>query len=607
MIDVETPDRGCRNLRWAIALFDGLVGGGLRHVVLSPGSRSTPLVLAARRQPQLVLTPILDERSAAFFALGVARSSAHPVALVCTSGSALAHWFPAVIEASESGLPLILLSADRPPELRGWGANQTVDQTRLFGGFVREFHDPGPAEEGTTALKAMRALGMRAALVTQGSRPGPVHINLPFREPLVPGSGCEPERDSESGSSAGDKTRLSSGAQTPGGVSAASFSDRPVSAAALAPDLGILLKGRGVICCGPMMISDSSAAAIRRCSEILSAPVLADPLAGLRFGPATAYRITRYDSLLRNAELAAELKPDWVLRFGRTPVSKTLMGWLNGVPAVLVDPSDQWSDSNHDVWMRISVGPVGFCEWLQESGIGDSARRIPEAMWAGRWAAAEQRLDRLAEAFLEQAPWFEGHLIRQLLDRLPDGDGLFCANSLPIRQIDTWSGQSAKRLQFFGHRGASGIDGQASTLAGLSFGRTDSAQGVTGLLGDLSFLHDLSGLMLMDGLDRPCIVLNNGGGRIFDYLPQRGLADFERLWRTPPRVEVGALARAFGIRHRPVDDRSGFHQALDDALDAAARGEPAGLIEVRLDADVSLQTHRRFWSSVREQSIIEKE
>jgi 2-succinyl-5-enolpyruvyl-6-hydroxy-3-cyclohexene-1-carboxylate synthase len=193
MSDAETPDQGCRNLRWALALFDGLVRGGVRRVVLSPGSRSTPLVMAAQRQPLVELTPILDERSAAFFALGLAQASARPVALVCTSGSALAHWFPAVIEASESGFPLILLSADRPPELRGWGANQTIDQTRLFGGFTREYHDPGPAEEGPTALKAIRALGLRAALVSRGPRPGPVHLNLPFREPLVPGPACTAE------------------------------------------------------------------------------------------------------------------------------------------------------------------------------------------------------------------------------------------------------------------------------------------------------------------------------------------------------------------------------------------------------------------------------
>jgi 2-succinyl-5-enolpyruvyl-6-hydroxy-3-cyclohexene-1-carboxylate synthase len=597
MIDIEPEDLGCLNLRWALALIEGLAWAGMRHLVLSPGSRSTPLVLAARSHARIESTVILDERSAAFFALGLARASARPVALVCTSGSALSHWFPAVIEASESGLPLILLSADRPPELRGWGANQTIDQTRLFGSFAREFHDPGPPQEDTVALKAMRALGMRAALVSQGRRPGPVHINLPFREPLVPSTPCdqEPEAMSRPG-------RLVPRSSASPGCNSL---DKPVTAPPRPHELEILLEGRGVICCGPMPSSD--AAAIWRCAEILGAPVLVDPLSGLRFGPGPLFRITRYDSLLRNADAAAQLKPDWVLRFGATPVSKTLMSRLNGVPTVLVDPTERWADPNHDVLARIASGPSGLRDGLQRAGFADLRSGDANTAWVGRWAAAERRLDRLAETFLGQAPWCEGHLIGQLLDRLPEGDVLFCANSLPIRQVDTWSGQRDTPLQLFGHRGASGIDGQTSTLAGLNAGRTNPARGVTGLLGDLSFIHDLSGLMLMDRLDRPCIVLNNGGGRIFDYLPQSGLADFERLWRTPPRVEVSALARTFGLPHRSVDDHSGFQQALDEAFDAGARGEPAGVIEVRLDAELSLRTHRRFWSSVREQSIIESE
>jgi 2-succinyl-5-enolpyruvyl-6-hydroxy-3-cyclohexene-1-carboxylate synthase len=594
MNDNETPDQGCRNVRWALALFDGLVRSGLRRVVLSPGSRSTPLILAAQRHPRIDLTPILDERSAAFFALGLAQASSRPVALVCTSGSALAHWLPAVIEASASGFPLILLSADRPPELRGWGANQTIDQTRLFGGFTREFHDPGPAGAGPAALKAMRALGMRAGLVSLGPRPGPVHINLPFREPLVPGPSCAPEAEPE-------PSRAQRAAAEP------LVAVVPRTPAARPPGLATLFEGRGVICCGPMMLSNEAAAAIWRCAEILDAPVLADPLSGLRFGPAPAHRVTRYDSLLRNAAAATGLKPDWVLRFGGTPVSKTLLSWLDGVPAILVDASERWNDPGHDVCARFAAGAVDFCQWLQALRVGDWPTRGPDSGWTGRWADAEKSLDRLARMFLAQAPWFEGHLIGQLLHRLSTGESLFCANSLPIRQLDTWSGQGETQLRFFGHRGASGIDGQTSTLAGLNAGRTEPTQGVTGLLGDLSFIHDLSGLMLMEKLDRPCIVLNNGGGRIFDYLPQRGLAELERLWRTPPSVESHALARAFGLRHRLVDDAIGFEQALDEAMDAGARGEPAGLIEVRINADLSLQSHQGFWNDVREQSIIESE
>lgn len=565
-------DTGCRNLRWALALLDGLMIGGMRQLVLSPGSRSTPLVLAAQRRPGLGLTPILDERSAAFFALGLARASRRPVGLLCTSGSAPAHWFPAVIEASESGVGLILLSADRPPELRGWGANQTIDQTRLFGGFVRELHDPGPPDDSPAAFKALRALGARAAAVSLGNRPGPVHINLPFREPLVPEGPC------------GDTTETVESAPARPPLGRTPF----VAQDGLPRRLG----GRGLICCGPGAASPGLDAALWRCAERLGLPVLVDPLSNLRFGAESRHRITRYDSFLRNPGLARALKPDWALRIGRAPVSKTLIEWLDGIPAILVDPAERWADPTHDAVGQVAADPGVFCEWLTTAGLAEA-----DPGWIDPWVLAEQRLDRLAADHLGQSPWCEGHLIVDLLDRLVAGDGLLVANSLPVRQLDTWSGTRAGGLSVFGNRGASGIDGQLSTLAGLNAGGTPT----TGLLGDLSFLHDLSGLLLARRLDRPCIVLNNGGGRIFDYLPQRGLPGFDALWRTPVRLELGSLARTFGIAHREVEDAAGFRQALADALDA----RPGGVIEVHVDAERSRRVHLDFWRLVRDQELLQ--
>jgi 2-succinyl-5-enolpyruvyl-6-hydroxy-3-cyclohexene-1-carboxylate synthase len=316
-------------------------------------------------------------------------------------------------------------------------------------------------------------------------------------------------------------------------------------------------------------------------------------------------RITRYDSLLRNAAAASALKPDWVIRFGGTPVSKTLAGWLAGVPALLVEPSGRWSDPTHDLRGRIECDAVSFRDLLREAGWHESAPVPHRTTWTARWATLEARIDRLAESYLAEAPWCEAQLITHTLRRLPAGDAVFCANSLPIRQIDTWSGQGTTRLHLFGQRGASGIDGTSSVLAGLNAGRAEQSQGVTGLLGDLSFRHDLSGLTLLERLDRPCIVLNNGGGRIFDYLPQRGLPDYERLWQTPSRLEVGALARAFGLPHRLVETGPGFEQALDESLGAGLRGESAGLIEVRIDAGLSLDMHQVFWQRIRADSIID--
>lgn len=577
-------DHGCLNLRWALALFDGLVEGGMRHLVLSPGSRSTPLVLAAQRQPALTVTPILDERSAAFFALGVARASGRPVGLVCTSGSALAHWFPAVIEASESGIPLVLLSADRPPELRGWGANQTIDQTRFFGVHVRAFHDPGTPEDSPGAGKRMRALGRRAAAESLGDWPGPAHLNLPFREPLVPGVDCRAEA-----------AQVQTAVQPPASSHRLGLAgSRPLEAGSrpLTAGLTSQCSGRGLICCGPGDWTADGAEALWQLAARLGVPVLCDPLSGLRFGfgsgSASEHRITWYDSLLRHPATAAALKPDWVLSFGRAPVSKTLLGWLADVPTILVDAGRGWSDPNHDVRLKIDADPAVFCAWLADA---DLELGTSDPDWLAGWFQAERRLERFAAEYLDQAPWCEGHLIRDLIARLPEGEGLLCANSMPIRQLDTWSGQRDRSLRLFGNRGASGIDGQTSTLAGLNAGGVPT----TGLLGDLSFLHDLSGLTALRALERPCIVINNGGGRIFDYLPQHGLPGFETLWRTPVAVDLVALAATFGLAHRSVSDGAGFRQILDESMQT---GRPSGLIEVVIDADLSRQIHRDFWQAV---------
>jgi 2-succinyl-5-enolpyruvyl-6-hydroxy-3-cyclohexene-1-carboxylate synthase len=571
----SVPDPACIGLRWCLALLDGLAAGGVRHLVLSPGSRSTPVVLAAQRQGAMTLTPILDERSAAFYALGLARASDRPVALLATSGSAPAHWYPAIVEASESGVPLVLISADRPPELRGWGANQTIDQTRLFGAHVRAFFDPGPPGDGPQARRTLVALGLRAAAASHGRRPGPLHINLPLPEPLVPSGDCGPW-DSQSGVwevPRGDRSKPDQGP------------------ARLPPDLQARLGGRGVICCGPERFHPSFAPALWRCARVLGVPVLADPLSGLRFGPASEHRIVRYDTLLRSPATARALRPDWVLRFGRAPVSRTLIEWLAGVPSVLVDPAERWADPTHDLVRQIVMDPGSLCE-----AIAADPWSAADPGWLEGWIVAERAIAELAEGLLAERPWCEAHLIGDLIRALPAGDGLCCANSLPIRQLDTWSGSRQAPLAVFGNRGVSGIDGQMSTLAGINAGGTPAV----GLLGDLSFLHDLSGLMLADRLDRPCIVLNNGGGRIFDYLPQHGLPDFERLWRTPRALDLGALVRTFGLGHRRVEDAEGWRQALAEGLS----GGPGGLIEVMVDAPRSQDLHRELWGQVRARTSV---
>ncbi len=574
---VSTLSIGCLNLRWAYALLAGMVATGLEQLVLSPGARSTPLLIAAQRLEaagRLRLTPILDERSAAFFALGLARATLRPVALLATSGSALAHWYPAVIEASEAGLPLLLLSADRPPRLHGWGANQTIDQTRLFGAFVRAFHDLGLPQAAPAALKAQYALGRRVALVSSSKRPGPVHLNLPFDEPLVPEADC-----------------------------AEPLAERVMPQAGLGT-VGLEVKrldwpaGRGLILCGPgaeprtpvsRATQPSLSQALWRCAEALALPVLVDPLSGLRGGalgetPIGPYRISAYDAFLRNPAVARALRPDWVLRLGRAPVSKVLGQWLEGVPSILVSETGAWSDPSHDALRQLEYPAAAVCDALRVEGLVK-----PRPDWLVHWCAIEQHAWRLADLQRPTWPWSEVQAIQALKAAIPDGEALFCANSMPIRQLDTWWRADGRRVTLLGNRGASGIDGYLSTLAGL----TQAGLPCWGLAGDLSLCHDLSGLLLAARLDRPLLVLNNGGGHIFDYLPQRELPDYERLWQTPQALDLQALAALGGVRHWRVEDGDQLECALGEV------GLGPGLIECVIDPQISRRVHLAFWEEMR--------
>jgi 2-succinyl-5-enolpyruvyl-6-hydroxy-3-cyclohexene-1-carboxylate synthase len=351
-----------------------------------------------------------------------------------------------------------------------------------------------------------------------------------------------------------------------------------------------MLQGRGLICCGPGDLAPFGQD-LWRCARALHLPVLTDPLSGLRFGGDGPGRIARYDALLRNATAATALRPDWVLRLGAAPVSKTLVEWLAGVPALLVDRAGRWADPTHDAVAQVAGDPGAFCRWLAAAGLVD-----PDPGSLVAWEDASGRIAALAEDHMTVSTWCEPHLICDLVATLPAGEGLFCANSLPIRQLDTWSGTRSAPLAVFGNRGASGIDGQASTLAGINAASVPTL----GLLGDLSLAHDLSGLRLAGRLRRPLVVLNNGGGRIFDYLPQHGLPGFESLWCTPLNLDLADLARTFRLVYRRVGDADGFRRALNDAL--AAPGPH--LIEVMIDAAASRAVHLGFWQRVAETDLL---
>jgi 2-succinyl-5-enolpyruvyl-6-hydroxy-3-cyclohexene-1-carboxylate synthase len=565
----DRPDIGSLNLRWATALVEGLAGAGVQHAVLSPGSRCTPLTLAC--EARLNTRVMVDERSAAFCALGLAKARGQPVALVCTSGTAVANWYPAVVEASYGRVPLVLMSADRPPEIQGFGANQTIDQVKLFGDLVRAYHGLPPADRAS--FPSLGSLAARAVDQSLWPMPGPVHLNVPFREPLVPSRDAAVEP-----ADPGPVARLS----------------RPI----LVPDRGALadladrLSARcGLIVCGELPPAAGFAQAVAALAAALDCPILADPLSNLRRGAHDRDRILcRYDAWMQRPDVARDARPDWIIRFGSMPVSKALHQYLGSTRPplhLLVDAHGAWPDPQQRATFMVRADPAAFCERLA----GMAGAPAPRG-WREGFEALERRAAELLASEEGSAP-FEWEILRELLAGLPPDATLFIGNSMPIRDLDTCLGPDAKPLKVLANRGASGIDGNVSTLAGLAAGCKGS---VAGMIGDLALFHDLNGLHALRGQDAILVVVNNGGGGIFRYLPQAGLSGFERNWLTPTGLDFGHAARLFGLRHRRAACRQEFAEAFTAAL--SERGPQ--LIEAMVDPDASVARHRAYWDRVAE-------
>ena len=538
------------NLAFADAFVAGLVAAGLRHVVLAPGARSSPLATAFLRRPEIACEVLTDERVAGYFALGIAKASGQPCAVLCTSGTAAANLLPAVMEANLAGVPLLVLTADRPPEGLDWGANQTADQMRLYGSHVRAFHAL-PMPDAGISDRFLHAMSARLMEECVAPIPGPVHANLPFREPLLP--------DTIPGAPAlPPPIRIQQAACV--------FTD--------APALAERLSGKpGVILCGELPLQPGCAEGIANLAERLGVPILAEPLSGLRCGPHDRSRIlTRQARFLRRPDA---FKPAWVLRFGRFPVSRTLERWLAGLndaEHILVAPPGCWPDPLWKNGTLIRCEPAAFVDALLAEPLVPTTDR-----WFDAWKQANDSAEPPGDAF------FEGTVARTLIDALPEGSHCFVGNSLAIRAMDAFGGTTDKRLTLHGNRGASGIDGNLSTTAGIT---AATGKPTAVLLGDQAALHDCGGLAALAGRDVVAVVMDNGGGGIFEHLPLAATLPnelLERGWLAPPKVEFRYLAGAFGLRYAEAGNREQL--AVELARAFAAGG--AHLLRVIIDREVS--------------------
>ena len=543
------------NRRMGQAIAEELERSGVGVACVSPGSRSTPLALALAAAPGIRVFVVTDERSSGFFALGLAREQRRPVVLLCTSGTAAANYLPAVVEASLAHVPLIVLTADRPPELRDCGAPQTIAQAGLFAGHVRwSFEVPAPTA-GVDLDRLYRTLACRAVAAALEWPGGPVHLNLPMREPLL---------DVEEEVAVVGAER--------GGAEARPFTTVHAARAVTAPQTLERLartledRERGLIVGGPG--TDAAAAdGIALLARALRWPILADPLSGLRYGSHDRSALADgYDVLLRDREFAAAHAPDAILQIGSLPASKPLTQFLEEVPRdchVLVAPPGSWPDPLQRATDVVRAAPQELCAAL--------AARLPArsatSPWLDDWLESSSALRAALDdevAAVDEA--LEGKLFPMLCDRLPAGSLVVLGNSMPVRDADTFLGSGDRAVRFCGNRGAGGIDGVMSSALGAAAARRDPTVLV---VGDLSFLHDLGALQIAARHAVPLLIVtvHNDGGGIFSFLPQASLeGPFEPLFATPHGLALAPAVRMCGGRHVRVTSWGGFADAIDAAL-----------------------------------------
>lgn len=564
------------NALWCSVLVETLVRLGARHAVTCPGSRSTPLTIALARHPRIEAIPLVDERSAAFFALGLAKRHRRPTVLVCTSGTAAANFLPAVIEAKESRVPLLVITADRPPEMRECRSGQTIDQQKIFGAFVGFYHELAVPEASLGGLRYLRQTAAHAWNRCLGPDAGPVHLNAPFRDPLPP---LEDNSVLPLRSQLKERDFFRHLEDRGGGL------PRPVAASKPASALAALRAvERGLIVAGPAQPEDAGAycRAVAKLARGLGWPVLADALSPLRqHASLNPNLVSTYDCLLRSAASREALGPTMVLSLGEWPTSKRLRGWLQEQDprVVMLGRASRNEDALHLRTTAIGAGVEEFAAaacW--------PARR--PGSWLRQWMAIESRTRRrLSRALESEDAMFEGKASWLLNRSLPRGTAVVIANSMPVRDAEYFWLPGDRRHGVYFNRGANGIDGTLSTALGVAHGQ----EGTVLVTGDLAFLHDANGMLAKPKLrgSLTVVLVNNRGGGIFEHLPvSRFDPPFEEYFATPQQVDFSRLCAAHGIEHRLVKGWGQFTRLV-----SRLPGKGIRVLELRTDrkADAALR------------------
>lgn len=569
--------------RYTANFVDELINNGVEHVIISPGSRSTPLALAFSEHEGIREWVIIDERSAAFFALGLAKQTKSAVALVCTSGTAVANYFPAVVEAHYSRVPLILLTADRPHELRDVGAPQAIDQLHLFGNYVKWFQEMAIPEASVEMLSYVRQKASRSVYIAQEGNPGPVHLNFPFREPLTLDFSLEGIWEHKAYSENSYRYPLDGKKQLTLDQLEA-FINR--------------LKGKqkGLIVCGPQGDDEIFPEKVAELAEQWRLPILADPLSQLRTGRHSKGNIIEtYDALLKNEAIRERFKPDFIIRFGAMPVSKSYLFFIKenkNVPQFIVENHSGYREPTGNVTDFIFADPVHFCEGLLEL---DKPNFSYE--WLQEWQAMNETAKNHLLTGVEERIT-EGEAIRGLQKVIPENSTLYVGNSMAVRDVDTFFLNDEKNISILANRGANGIDGMVSSGAGAGA----AAERVTLVLGDLSFFHDMNGLHAVKhyGINLTILLINNNGGGIFSFLSQaENPKHFEALFGTPLNLEFSKAAEMYGANYFNPETEEDLKRDLEESYQM--RG--LSIVEVMTDREENVKWHRSKWQAIADEIL----
>ncbi|MFM9002501.1 MAG: 2-succinyl-5-enolpyruvyl-6-hydroxy-3-cyclohexene-1-carboxylic-acid synthase [Acidimicrobiaceae bacterium] len=543
-------------------LVDEWLHCGVRHAVVSPGSRSTPIALEIANRHEIEMHIFHDERSAAFTALGIAKASGVPAILVCSSGTAAVEFHPAIVEAHHSEVPILICTADRPAELQGVGAPQTIDQQNLYGVSVRKFVNAEVADDSES--HTWRQIARDLFATSLGKVRGPVHLNLRFREPLMGVATSLPPRH-ESSATIAEKV-----------VSPSARSIRKLKKALNAKN--------GVIIAGPENYRVES---ILRLAEILSWPVLADPRSGARVP--SKFVVAAADSILRDEDFAKKLQPQVVLRFGTLPASKVVNSWLasSGAKQIVITTTSTLVDPDRLCTLHI-VGEIDeLCAELVSARSNEQSK-LDDFSWLDLWGTAENSAQRSINTALADEPGLsEPGVARALYGLLPEASNLVVSNSMPIRDVE-WFAASRTGLRVYSNRGANGIDGVVSTAVGIALA---TRQPTTLLIGDIALLHDVNGLISLAtrNIDLRIVVIDNDGGGIFSFLPQAQALEatkFEKIFGTPHGVNLKLLAHAHQIDTHEIANLSDFAEVLSQ------RGP--WLARVVTDRQENVKVHERI-------------